>query len=211
MDDAQSLLLLPLAALQPVERNFLRVEHRDARGCRVFLEHGNVENRVVLRPQRDLAQAERHRLMGCRRTRRTRRRYHHHRSLARALANLRHPYIRRGIFGKRNRNRRGRLLGFYKAKSEPFERRAQTILNNFALPLAEGRAVLNREGDCAGPGHRNNLARQLLLGPAPVCRRAAAIASTNTTKESCIAKRRLSAVREMRFTEFGMAFGMPKL
>ena len=72
-----------------------------------------------------------------RRTRRSGRRYHHHRSFACTKTDLCHPYVRRGILRKKNRNRRGRLLGFYKANSEPLECAPQTILNNLAVALAE--------------------------------------------------------------------------
>src|SRR5580692_4702186 len=106
--------------------------------------------------------------MGCGRARWTRQRYHDHRRLACTLVNLRYPHVRRRILGKKNRNRAGGLIGFYKVKSKPFERSAQTVLHNLTVTLAEGRTVLDAKGDRAGPGHRNNLARELLLRPAPI-------------------------------------------
>ena len=98
-------------------------------GRGIFLQHGNVENGISLSPKFNLAQAEWNRFTPRCQAGGARRRHHYHSSVARALANLRHPDVGRGILRQRNRNSGRGLFRGHEAYAGQFERAAQAILN----------------------------------------------------------------------------------
>src|SRR5579864_142752 len=108
--------------------------------------------------------------MGRCQARGTRRRYHHHRCLTRALANFGYPNVGRRIFRQENRDHRCRLLRRHEAQAGLLEGIAQAILNNFVITFAERRTVLHRQSGGARTGDCNDLSRELLLRLIPIRR-----------------------------------------
>src|SRR5450631_434327 len=166
--DDEHFARLPLSTLQPVQRELFRVEYRDECGRPVFLQHGDVKNRIVLSPQQDLAETEWHGLAGCRRTFGARRGNYHDNRVSRALPNLCDPDVKRWILGQRNSYGAGRRFGLRKSNAYTIQRTPQAVLDDFAIAIAERGTILdgNRDRSRAGDGHY--LSRQALLRVAPI-------------------------------------------
>ena len=172
MSYRQRLFGLPAPIGQPVECNLLRIEHRNMRWPRRLLKDGQVEDRLLLRPDRSSSNGQRRSLPHKSRCVHPWRRDHHDRKFSRPLMNLRDPHVTLQVFRQGNCDCCRCLFRFHNPHTEPFQLRPKPAADFIRVLLAQGRMIryINRHSARARGCH--NLPRQLLLGAAPVqCKR----------------------------------------